>query len=131
MTERIAFLREETLTGRNKIMRRAMPRYSTAHMEGGIPVRKAHAFAWICETMPLYIGPKELIVGTRTFYEPHEDNLDSHDRFNYTLVAFPEYVTKEEIEAFGGDYTWVNKQHYTPDFGLLLNGGIDGILERA
>ncbi len=131
MTERIAFLREETLAGRNKIMRRAMPRYSTAHMDGGIPVRKARAFAWICEAMPLYIGPKELIVGTRTFYEPHEDNLDSHDHFDYTLVAFPEYVTREEIEAFGGDYTKVNKQHYTPDFSLLLNGGIDGILAQA
>ncbi|MBQ4624807.1 MAG: hypothetical protein IJB51_09750, partial [Clostridia bacterium] len=104
---------------------------STAHMDGGIPVRKARAFAWICENMPLYIGPKELIVGTRTFYEPHEDNLDSHDHFDYTLVAFPEYVTGEEIEAFGGDYTKVNKQHYTPDFSLLLNGGIDGILAHA
>ncbi|MBR5868693.1 MAG: pyruvate formate lyase family protein, partial [Clostridia bacterium] len=131
MTERIEFLRQETLSGRNKIMRRAMPTHSTAGEPGGIPVRKARAFQWICENMPLYIGPRELIVGTRTFFVPHEDNLDSHDPFHYTLVAYPEYVTKEEIDRFGGDYSQVNKQHYTPDFGILLDGGIDGILRRA
>ena len=70
MTERTKFLREETLSGRNKTARCIMPPYDVSGEPGGIPIRKALGFKTICENMPLFIGPEELIVGTRTFSVP-------------------------------------------------------------
>ena len=41
MTELTAFLREETLSGRNKAARCLMPALDVSGEPGGIPVRKA------------------------------------------------------------------------------------------
>lgn len=131
MTERIRFLREETLSGRNKCARRPMPPLSTAHEKGGIPIRKALALKLLFDTMPLFIGKKEWIVGTRTYFKPHKDNLDGHDPFNYTLGVYPSFVTEEEIRQFGKDYSSVNMCHYTPDLGILLDKGVGGIIADA
>ena len=122
MMDRIAFLREETLSGRNKTARCQMPAMDVSNEPGGIPVRKALAFKAICDTMPLYIGREELIVGTRTFY-----NLAS----GAPLVAYPKFVNDEDIRRFGGDFSGVNSQHYTPDLSLLLVNGVGGIIENA
>ena len=122
MNERIAFLREETLSGRNKIARCQIPVMDTSNEPGGIPIRKALAFKAICDNMPLYIGPEELIVGTRTFY-----NFSS----NAPLDAYPKFVTEEEIRRFGGNFSGCNGAHYTPDLGILLELGIGGIIENA
>ena len=131
MKDRIAFLREETLSGRNKIARCAMPAFDVSREPGGIPVRKALAFQTLCENMPLFIGPGELIVGTRTFYSFKEDWDGSIDWGCGPLVAYPKFVNEEDIARFGGDYSGVNSQHYTPDLGLLLENGIGGILGKA
>lgn len=122
MNERIAFLREETLSGRNKIARCQIPAMDTSNEPGGIPVRKALAFKAICDTMPLHIGPEELIVGTRTFYDFSS---------NAPLNAYPKFVKEEEIRRFGGDFSNLNGAHYTPDLGILLELGIVGIIENA
>lgn len=131
MTERIRFLREETLSGRNKCQRRPMPALSTADESGGIPIRKALALKTVFDTMPLFIGEGELIVGTRTYFCPHENNRDGHNPFDYTLWAYPSFLKQEDIDRFGGNYGLYNNQHYTPDFGILLDKGIGGILGEA
>ncbi|MBE6870970.1 MAG: hypothetical protein E7491_03375 [Ruminococcaceae bacterium] len=131
MTERIRFLREQTLTSKNKIARRPIPFHSTANEKGGIPVRKALALKWMFDTMPVYIGEKELIVGTRTYYQPHADNADGHSVCDYSQWAYPEFINIADIEKFGENACYMNKTHYTPDFAMLLEKGIGGIIEQA
>lgn len=122
MNDRIRFLREQTLSGRNKVARCQMPVMDTSNEPGGIPVRKALAFKAICDNMPLYIGPQELIVGTRTYYEFSVGS---------PLNAYPKFVNEADIARFGGDFSNVNGTHYTPDLGILLTNGVDGIIENA
>ena len=122
MNDRIRFLREETLSGRNKVARCQMPVMDTFNEPGGIPVRKALAFKAICDNMPLYIGPEELIVGTRTYYEFSVGS---------PLNAYPKFVNEADITRFGGDFSNVNGTHYTPDLGILLANGVGGIIENA
>ena len=122
MNPRIAFLREEVLNGRNKVARCQMPDLDTSNEPGGIPVRKALAFKVLCDTMPVYIGAEELIVGTRTYYDFSS---------NAPLDAYPKFVTEEEICRFGGDFSKLNGAHYTPDLGILLEHGIGGVIENA
>lgn len=131
MTERTKFLREETISGRNKAARCIMPPYDVSAEPGGIPIRKALGFKTICENMPLYIGPEELIVGTRTFFSAPDYSAGEINWSTPPLIAFPKYVCEEDIRRFGQDYSGSNGQHYTPDFGILLSKGIGGILAEA
>lgn len=131
MTERTKFLREETLSGRNKTARCIMPPYDVSGEPGGIPIRKALGFKTICENMPLFIGPEELIVGTRTFFSPPDYSAGEINWSTPPLIAFPKYVCEEDIQCFGQDYSGSNGQHYTPDFSILLSKGIGGILKEA
>lgn len=131
MTERTRFLREETISGKNKAARCIMPSYDVSREPGGIPIRKALGFQFICENMPLYIGPEELIVGTRTFFGKQDHSAGEINWSMPPLIAFPKYINDEDIQQFGRDYSGWNGQHYTPDFGILLNKGIGGILREA
>ena len=131
VTDRVKFLREETLSGRNKILRTVMPMLDVSDTGGGIPVRKARGFQTICREMPIFIGQKELIVGTRTWYGALNGQRSHPECTCHPLKVFPKYITEEDIARFGGDYRWHNSQHYTPDFGILLNKGIGGILREA
>lgn len=126
---RTEFLREQTLSGENKCRRTPLPPLSVADLPCSLPERKAYALKELFEKMPIYIGPKELIVGTRTFYTPLKGNEDGHDRFAYSVKTHIPYVTEEEIRQFGGNHSYRNKTHYTPDFGIILNKGINGILK--
>ena len=40
-------------------------------------------------------------------------------------------VHAEEIQLFGTDQSFRNKTHYTPDYSVLLNKGIGGILAEC
>lgn len=132
MTELTAFLREQTLTGKNKCKRTPLPsEWSVAEEPVSIPERKALGLKKIFETMPVWIGEKEWIVGTRTFYRPHEGNEDGHDLYAYHLNAGIPYLTQKEIERFGADQSYLNKTHYTPDYSILLQKGIAGILNNV
>ena len=131
MTELTKFLREETLSGRNKAARCLFPPMDVSREPGDIPVRKARGFAMLCEKMPLFIGPRELIVGTRTFFGPQATQDDPIDWSCPPLTVYPKYVNEEDIRRFGGDFSRVNSQHYTPDLGILLTKGIGGILRDA
>lgn len=132
MNERTAFLKEQTTSAKNKIMRSPMPpELSTKDEPYGIPIRRAMALARVLTQMPLYIGEGELIVGTRTFLRPHSDNTNGSDKFKFRPDSFPEYINDEDIKLFGKDLSSVNKRHYTPDFTLLLDGGIDGVITKA
>lgn len=131
MTERTKFLREETVSGRNKTARCIMPPYDVSGEPGGIPIRKALGFKTICENMPLYIGPEELIVGTRTFFSAPDYSAGQINWSTPPLIAFPKFINEGDIRRFGQDYSGSNGQHYTPDFGILLSKGIGGILAEA
>ena len=131
MTELTAFLREETLSGRNKAARCLMPDLDVSAESGDIPVRKAKAFRLLCREMPLYIGPRELIVGTRTFFGPEAGPDTPVDWSCPPLTVYPQYITAEDIRRFGGDFSGVNSRHYTPDLGILLEKGVGGIIADA
>jgi len=132
MTERTAFLREQTLSGANKCRRADLPKsWTTANEPGSLPVRKALGLKMIFDHMPLYIGPGELIVGTRTYYVQQETNPDGADVTGYDLRAFVPFARPEEIAQFGEDMSTFNKTHYTPDLSIILEKGIGGILAQA
>lgn len=129
---RTLFLREETITSRNKIARRAMPsEWSAANLPYGFCERKACATNLIFDNMPLFIGPKELIVGTRTLFAAVEGNEDNHSVFDYSPWAHPGYINQEDIDFFGFNEEFSNKTHFTPDYSIVLEKGIGGIVSQA
>ena len=128
---RTEFLREQTVSGANKRCRTPIIPMSVADEPGGIAERKALVLKKIFENMPIYIGPQELIVGTRTFFSPNKGNEDGHDVFQYGLNTRIPYLNDADIELFGCDQSYKNKTHYTPDFGIILDKGIDGIIKEA
>lgn len=132
MTELTAFLREQTLTGANKCRRAPLPpEWSVAEEPVSLPERKALGLKKIFECMPVFIGERERIVGTRTFYRAQEGNEAGTDFFSYHLNAGIPYVTTKEVELFGEDQSYCNKTHYTPDYSILLEKGVGGILKEV
>ena len=129
---RTDFLRQKTISGENKINRAPLPpSWSVSGENLSLPERKAVGLKMILDNMPLFIGEQELIVGTRTIFRAVEGNEDGHDRNNYSLNAGVPYVNKLDIELFGTDQSYKNKTHYTPDYGIILELGIDGIINKA
>ena len=128
---RTEFLREQTLTGANKIKRAPLQLMSVADEPLSLAERKALALSKIFETMPIFIGERELIVGTRTFFCANKGNEDGHDRFEYSLKAGIPYINEQDIALFGRDQSYLNRTHFTPDFNIILNKGIDGIIREA
>lgn len=130
MSDRIDFLREQTVSGANKCNRAPLPTdLDVSELPLSIAERKATALSLIFERMPLYIGEQELIVGTRTYFTPHESNLDGNSVFDYHLPTKIPYLRGDEIKRFGVDQSYTNKTHYTPDLSILLSRGIGGILD--
>lgn len=76
---RTEFLRQQTISGANKCRRTPIPPMSVANEPCSLSERKALALKMTFDTMPVYIGPKELIVGTKTYYTPLPGNEDEHD----------------------------------------------------
>lgn len=128
---RTEFLRQQTLLGANKCRRMPCPPLSVTHEVCSLAERRALAFRMVLDTMPVYIGPKELIVGTRTLLPANEGNEDGRDVCGYGLATLIPYLTDEEIALFGCDQSYHNKTHYTPDFSIILRKGIDGIIQEA
>ncbi len=128
---RTEFLREQALSGANKCMRAPFPKMSVADEPFGIATRKALALKLIFEHMPVYIGPRELIVGTRTWFSPNKGNEDGHSIFEYGLSTRIPYINDEDIKLFGCDQSYYHRTHYAPDFGIVLDNGIDGILKKV
>ena len=133
MNDRIRFLKEQTLSGANKVARAPLDpaKFDMSGAPASIPERKAMAIAALFDKMPLFIGEGELIVGTRTLFVPRQGNEDGHDRTLYSVAAIHKYLSAEDIARFGKDYSRTNKQHYTPDLGIAVHGGIGGIIESA
>ncbi len=128
---RTEFLRKQTLSGANKCCRAPIPAMSTANEPCSLTERKALALKLIFDNMPIYIGEQELIVGTRTFFAPNEGNEDGHDAFQYGLFTHIPYINEVEKKLFGCDQSYRNRTHFTPDFSIILEKGIDGIIEEA
>ena len=128
---RTEFLREQAVSGANKCRRMPLPRLSVRGDPGGLTERKALALKAVFDTMPVYIGPGERIVGTRTLFSAKAGNEDGHDVCEYGLTTCIPYLTEDEIDWFGCDLSYHNKTHYTPDFGIILHKGIDGIIREA
>lgn len=126
---RTEMLREATMKSLHKQARVAMPDWSVADLPFCIAEKKALAIRKIFEEMPLYIGEHELIVGTRTIYGHKNEAEDCSDM---NLQAMPHYLSEADKAEFGGyDGEYFSKTHYTPDYGIILTEGIDGILRRA
>ena len=128
---RTEFLREQTLSGANKCRRTPYVPMSVSDANCGIVERKALALKKIFDNMPAYIGEKELIVGTRTLFPANRGNEDGHDRFEYGLYTHVKYINEKDIELFGCDQSYRNKTHFTPDFSIILDKGIDSVINEA
>ena len=128
---RTEFLREQTVSGANKCRRTSFTPVSFANEPCSLTERKAMTLKWLFDTMPVYIGPKELVVGTRTLFQAKPGNEDGHDYFDYWLGTRIPYVNEQEIQHFGCDESYSNKTHYTPDFSIILHKGIDGLIAEA
>ena len=63
---RTEFLRVQTISGKNKCRRAPIPAMSVADEPCSLAERKALALKKIFDGMPIFIGERELIVGTRT-----------------------------------------------------------------
>ena len=63
---RTEFLREQTLSGKNKCCRTPLPTLSVAEEKCSLPERRALALNAVFKNMPIYIGATDLIVGPRT-----------------------------------------------------------------
>lgn len=128
---RIEFLREQTVSGANKCRRTPMKSIDVSKEALSLPERKARGLQIMFETMPVYIGEQERVVGTRTLYTPLDGNGDGHDVFGYSIFAGAKYVNEDDVARFGCDQSHLNRTHYTPDYGILLSHGIDGILANT
>ena len=128
---RTEFLRQQTISGANKCRRTPIPPMSVANEPCSLSERKALALKMTFDTMPVYIGPKELIVGTKTYYTPLPGNEDGHDHTKYSPKAPVKYINEQDIALFGCDQSYRNRTHFTPDFSIILNKGIGGILRDA
>ncbi|WMJ22330.1 pyruvate formate lyase family protein [Paludicola sp. MB14-C6] len=129
---RTQYLREQTITSKNKVARVSMPSdWTTATENASLCERKAMGAKMIFENMPLYIGEQELIVGTRTMLCANKGNEDNHDISDYCLQAYPSYVNQTDIDYFGFNEQFYNKTHYTPDYSIILEQGIDGIIANC
>ena len=128
---RTEYLRNQTLSGANKCARTPFPSVSFKDEPFSIAERKALALKYIFDNMPIYIGKSELIVGTRTYFAPNKGNEDGHNCFEYELSTRIPYVNESDIELFGCNQEYMNKTHYTPDFSIILDKGIDAIIEEA
>ncbi len=129
---RTKYLREETISGRNKCKRAPIdPSWTVAREDASIPVRKALSFKMLLEEMPIFVGEQELIVGTKTLFVPQPGNEEGKDHFSYRIHGGIPYINDKDVELFGRDESFLNKTHYTPDMGILLRKGISGILEEV
>lgn len=130
LEERTAFLRGKLLEGAHKEARIALPEdWDVSHLNCAISVKKALAIVKIFEKMPLYIGENELIVGSRTVYGHREEEKD---KSLMEFRAMPHYINEDDIANFGGVNGESNsKNHYTPDYAIILKKGIDGIIRDA
>lgn len=129
--DRIDYLREQTLSGKNKCRRMPFVYSTVENEDGGLCVRKSLALCRLFEEMPIYIGSRELIVGTRTIFPANKGNEDGHSPFEYGLNTRVGYVNDADRELFGCDQSYRNKTHYTPDFSIILDKGIGGIIRDA
>lgn len=119
------------MSAANKCRRTPIPSLSFADEPYSIPERKALALKWIFDNMPIYIGHRELIVGTRTFLKAKAGNEDGHDLFAYNLFTDLKYINEKDIELFGCNQSYNNKTHITPDLSIILEKGVDGIIRSA
>lgn len=128
--ERTKFLRQEMINTAHKAVRVPLPdHWDFRNLNGDISVKKALAIRKILEEMPLYIGPCERIVGSRTIYGHRNEE---QDRSDMALQAMPPYINERDISRFGGhNGEFYTKSHYTPDYGIILEKGIDGIIADA
>lgn len=127
---RLAILRANTRESVHAQARILLPEeWETKTLSVSLAERKAEAIKKILDHMPLYIGEQELIVGTRTVYGSTPETGQNMSCFDY--VALPPYVSEEDVTYFGFNHENVTKAHYAPDFSIVLECGIDGILQRT
>lgn len=128
--QRLEILRENAIKTEHGKVRIVMPKsWQTKDMDCGLSQRKAHGIKMILENMPLYIGEEELIVGTRSMYSETDGTGTSVSCFSY--VTMPPYVNEKDIEYFGFNHENITKAHYAPDYDIVINLGINGIIKKT
>ena len=125
---RTEFLKEATLNVVHKKARIAMPAdWSVKDLPESLQERRARAVRLLLEKMPVYIGERELIVGSRTIYGHRNEETDKSDM---SIFIMPEYINDEDRAFYGGG-EMCTAGHYTADYGRILRMGIGGSLEQC
>lgn len=130
------------------------PMLDSKSMVCSIAERKSYALKNILDNMPLHIEPKELIVGTRTFYKISKKveeelqeleqttvvdkdtddiplNLEDTDDGIHVKSALPHYINEKDIEFFGGiNQEFATTAQFTPNYSLLIEIGLDELLAK-
>ncbi len=128
--QRLEDLRQSMLKTEHGAAREVIPaEWETRDLPYSLAERKALGIKMLLDNMPLYIGERELVVGTRTLYGRTEETGQGTSCFDY--IAMPSYVSKRDVAYFGFNHERVSKAHYTPDYGIVLELGIDGLIERV
>ena len=136
---RIDRLRHRMLRAEHGRHRMLMPAdWSTSHLDGSLPERKAAALRLMLERMPVAIEDEELIAGMRTVYGRAQEGQTGIDdpSADVTLYTFPTYLTDEEHERYGDAFggcvpEGASKGHYVAGYGKVLRLGFGGIREEA
>lgn len=122
-------LRDDMLNARHSEARVTLdPAWDTADLPLSLPERKAEALCRILDNMPLYIGDGELIVGSRTVYGARENSSGKSDM---NLFALPKFVNGDDIGLYGKDCGMMSQGHITPDYKIVVEEGIGGVLDRV
>lgn len=127
---RLLKLREDTIQSVHGVARKLIDTdLQTKHLPYSIAERKAFSVKMVLEQMPLYIGDQELIVGARTLYGKTPETCEDSNS-DYSYYAMPTYINEADKAYFGFNHEYITKSHYTPDYGIVLKAGIDGLMAQ-
>lgn len=104
------------------------PSWTSKNLPYSLAERKAFSIKMILDTMPLYIGEYELIVGTRSIYGASNETGQNNSCYDYN--AMPSYVNSQDIKDFGFNHEFISKGHYAPNYNLVMKLGIDGLFKH-
>lgn len=109
-------------------------RWDTCHLSVSLAERKASALQNMLMEMPVAIGDDELIIGTRTVFQPVREHVVAIDdpSSDVSFCAFPHYLTDEERVALGSPgWEGSSKGHQVAGYAKILRFGFQGIIEQT
>ena len=138
MNTRIQTLREKMLRAEHAAARAELdPSVSFSHLPVSLPERRAAALSYIFDTMPVFIGAEELIVGARTLFAPVpspdcDPTVVPTGKSLLDLNTMPPYLNEaDRARFFGFDFHDNSLLHNVADYAILLKAGVEGMIARA